>query len=63
MFKVLLQRIPASIPIFLDDLGIDGPPDRYDDEVLPGARRVVWEHVHFVRGVLSDVRWGKAASE
>ena len=56
MLKILWRHIPEHVRVFLDDLGIRGPKDRYDDEeIAPGIRRFVWEHAQVVRAVLDDI--------
>ena len=49
-------HIPEHVRVFLDDLGIRGPKDRYgDEEIAPGIRRFVWEHAQVIRAVLDDI--------
>ena len=56
MSKVLWRHIPEHVRVFLDDLGIRGPKERYnDEEIAHGIRRFVWEHAQVVRAVLDDI--------
>src|SRR3979490_1623030 len=44
--KILEDLIPKDCLPFLDDIGVKGPTSRYnDEEVLPGIRRFVIEHI------------------
>ena len=45
MTKVHYKQIPHEARPFLDDCGIKGPKERYNDaEISPGVRRFVYEH-------------------
>src|SRR5271169_4190902 len=55
MGKVHWKQIPHEVRPFLDDLGIKGPKDRYDDrEVSPGVRQFVYEHAQIFRQFMHD---------
>jgi transposase InsO family protein len=54
--KVLEQHIPHHAKPFVDDVGIRGPKSRYnDEEIAPGIRRFVWEHVQIFRGIMRSI--------
>ena len=54
--KVLYRHIPHRARPFLDDVGVRGPKNRYDEElVAPGIRRFVMEHASILREVFRDV--------
>lgn len=54
--KVLFDHIPKRAKAFLDDVGIKGPKATYNNEELaPGIRRFVVEHIQNLDAVLADV--------
>ena len=54
--KILQDHIPRVCLPFLDDIGVKGPRTRYDDEeVEPGLRRFVVEHLQNLNLVLCDL--------
>ena len=56
MIKVHSRQIPHEVRPFLDDCGIKGPKDRYNDaEVSPGVRRFVYEHAQIFERYMHDV--------
>src|SRR5947207_14037857 len=56
MAKVHYKQIPHEVRPFLDDCGIKGPKNRYDDvEISPGVRRFVYEHAQIFERFMSDV--------
>lgn len=55
MAKVHWRQIPHHVRPFLDDCGIKGPKDRYnDEEISPGVRRFVYEHAQIFRQFMHD---------
>jgi ribonuclease HI len=51
--KILEDLIPAECLPFLDDIGVKGPTSRYnDEELIPGIRRFVMEHIQSLDRVL-----------
>ena len=40
---------------FLDDSGVHGPKTKYDNEMVPGIRRYVLEHIQNLDNVVADV--------
>ena len=56
MIEVHCQQIPHEVRLFLDDCGIKGPKDRYNDaEISPGIRRFVYEHAQIFERYMHDV--------
>jgi hypothetical protein len=54
--KVHYQQIPQNARPFLDDVGLKGPKERYnDEEIYPGVRRFVYEHAQIFRQFMHDV--------
>ena len=56
--KILEEHIPNRARPFVDDIGVKGPKERYNnDEVpgLPGIRRFVMEHLQNLDQVLADL--------
>jgi transposase InsO family protein len=57
---ILQHEIPRNVNVMMDDIGIKGPPTRYEQpdgsyETIPenpGIRRFVWEHAVVVNRVL-----------
>ena len=55
MGKVHYLQIPHEVWPFLDDCGIKGLKDRYNDvEIAPGIQRFVFEHAQIFRQFLHD---------
>ena len=55
MGKVHYRQIPHEVRPFLDDCGIKGPKDRYDDvEIAPDIRKFVFEHAQIFRRFMYD---------
>jgi hypothetical protein len=55
MGKVHWRQIPHHGRPFIDDFGLKGPKDRYnEEEVSPGVRRFVWEHAQIFREFMGD---------
>ena len=54
MIKVLWRWLHYAKP-FLDDVGIRGPKDRDESEIMPGIRKFVWEHAQILDGILGDI--------
>jgi hypothetical protein len=63
MLFILQDEIPDPANVFIDDLGVKGPPTRYEredgtQETIPGhpeIRRFVWEHALDVNRILHRV--------
>jgi len=56
MIKVHHEQIPHEVRPFLDDCGIKGPKDRYNDrEIFPGVRQFVYEHAQIFERFMRDV--------
>jgi hypothetical protein len=63
MLFILQDEIPDKAGVFIDDLGVKGPPTRYEQEdgtyeTVPGhpnIRRFVWEHALDVNRILHRV--------
>jgi hypothetical protein len=54
--KVHYRQIPCHARPFLDDVGLKGPKDRYNDvEIYPGVRLFVYEHAQIFRQFMHDV--------
>jgi hypothetical protein len=56
--KILEEHIPHITIPFMDDIGVRGPKDRYNDEEvpgLPGVRKFVMEHLRNLDAVLADL--------
>lgn len=54
--KVLEAQIPKKARPFMDDVGVKGPKTDYDqEEVAPGIRRFVLEHIQNLDEVLCDI--------
>jgi hypothetical protein len=56
--KILEEHIPHIAMSYVDEIGIKGPRDRYDDEEvpgLPGVRRFIYEHIRNLDMVLADI--------
>ena len=56
--KVLAEHIPHCAIPFLDDIGVKGSRDNYDNEEvlgLPGVRRFMLEHLQNLDKVLADI--------
>ena len=54
--KIVREHIPRVAMPYLDDICIKGPKtDYYQEEVLPGIRRFIVEHLQNVDRVLADV--------
>ena len=57
---ILQDEIPHHVGVMIDDIGIKGPPTRYEDdegtfETIPendGIRRFIWEHAIVINRVL-----------
>jgi len=57
---ILQDEIPHHVGVMIDDIGIKGPPTRYEDEegkfeTIPendGIRRFIWEHAVVINRVL-----------
>src|SRR5271169_2450165 len=55
MGKVHRKQIPHEVRPFLNDLGIKGLKDRYDDrEISPGVRQFVYEHAQIFCQFMHD---------
>ncbi len=55
MRKVHWKQIPEYVRPFVDDSGIKGPNDTYNDaEIEPGIRRFIYEHGMIIRQFLHD---------
>ena len=53
---ILLNHIPHKCAPFLDDIGVKGPRSEYNgEEVAPGVRRFVMEHLQWMDAVLADL--------
>ena len=56
MGKVHHRQIPHEARPFLDDIGLKGPKDRYDDiEIVPGVRKFVLEHAQIFKRFMRDI--------
>src|SRR5947207_5902824 len=56
MAKVHYKQISHERRPFLDECGIKGPKNRYDDvEISPGVRRFVYEHAQIFERFMHDV--------
>ena len=56
MTKVHYRQIPHEGRPFLDDFGLKGPKDRYNDmEIVPGVRKFVLEHAQIFKRFMRDV--------
>lgn len=56
--KILEDHIPHSAMPFMDDVGVKGPRDRYNEEEvpdLPGVRRFMMEHIQRLDAVLANL--------
>ena len=54
--KILQDHIPNRAKPFLDDIGVKGPKTDYGgEEVAPGIRKYVLEHLMWLDGVLADI--------
>ena len=54
--RILRDHIPDKARPFLDDIGVKGPKTTYNnEEVLPGIRRYMAEHIKSLDGVLADI--------
>ena len=61
---VLQDEIPQHVGVMIDDLGIKGPPTRYEKAdggyethpENPGIRRFIWEHAEVVNRVLHRLK-------
>lgn len=54
--KILEDHIPSRCLPFLDDIGVKGPRTTYDnEEVMPGVRRYILEHLINLDRVLADL--------
>ena len=48
--------LPDRAGVFVDDIGLKGPPTRYNDEPIPenpGIRRYIWEYAHTLDNMLA----------
>jgi hypothetical protein len=57
--KILENHIPHSAIPFMDDVGVKGPRDRYNEEEvpgLPGVKRFMMEHIQRLLTVADDGR-------
>lgn len=58
---ILAELLPSIARAFLDDIGIKGAFGTYDDEeVLPGVRRYVLEHILNIDKVLVNCEYANA---
>ena len=56
MNGVLADHFPSRVRPFLDDIGVKGPRSEYNgEEVAPGVRRFVLEHLQWMDSMLADV--------
>jgi hypothetical protein len=58
VLKILEDHIPHIAMPFMDDVGIKGPRDRYNDEEvleLPGVRKFMMQHIQWLDAVLADL--------
>jgi hypothetical protein len=56
MNRILVDLIPKVARQFIDDLGVKGPKTWYNyEEVLPGIRKAVMEHVQNIDQVLAAI--------
>lgn len=56
MTRILKDHIPKRAMPFLDDIGVKGPTSTYEgEEVEPGVRRFVLEHIQNLSMVLADI--------
>ncbi|GBG90274.1 hypothetical protein CBR_g50452 [Chara braunii] len=53
MIRVMQSVSPHITQPYIDDLAVKGPTVKESDEVLPGVRRFVWEHLQDLEKVLS----------
>ena len=54
--EILMDHIPRRCVPFLDDIGVKGPRTEYNgQEVAPGVRRFVIEHLQWMDAVLADL--------
>lgn len=54
--KILADQMPTKALPFMDDVGVKGPKTTYNnEEVTPGIRRYVLEHIQWLDGVLADI--------
>lgn len=53
--EILQPHMPHQALPFIDDIGVKGPIDEYNDKVLPGMLRFVMEHIQWLDGVLADL--------
>jgi hypothetical protein len=62
---IIEDEIPDTANVFIDDLGVKGPPTRYElpnggYETIPanpGIRRFVWEHLNDVHRILHRLKF------
>jgi hypothetical protein len=64
VMKILHDQIPDRCMPYMDDIGVKGPKTDYNqEEIEPGIRRFVAEHIHNLDCVLADMeRAGSTAS-
>jgi hypothetical protein len=56
VLAILREHISHRARAFLDDVAVKGPRTKYgDEEILPGIRRYVAEHIQDVDEVLADI--------
>ena len=58
LVKIFFEDIYKTIFIFIDNMGVKGPTSRYnDEEVSPGVRRFIWEHIQQIEAILAKLEW------
>jgi hypothetical protein len=54
--KILKKHISHVCLPFIDNIGVKGPKTTYNnEEVIPGIRRYILEHIIWINGVLADL--------
>ncbi len=55
VLKILAPHLRDRAKLFLDDLGVKGSKTKYNnEEVAPGIRRYVFEHIQNLDKVMAD---------
>jgi hypothetical protein len=59
ILKILEEHIPHIIMLYMDDVGVKGPRDRYNDEEvlkLLNVRRFIIKHIRNLDKVLTNIK-------